>query len=137
MSNLGSAALVVLAAVSVLWTLLLILVMLELRHVSWRLQEFIRSLEMELKPAILEAREAVRNLGQVARGVSDATARLQRPLTALEEAGENIRVTTGVLRSVFGSRMIPVASLIAGLRAGAKALWHMQKGRHKGGKDHE
>jgi len=135
--NLGSVSLAVLAAVSLLWTLMLILVMVELRHLSWRLQEFIRSLEMELKPAIVEAREAIRNLTQVAHGVADTTTRLQRPLGALEEAGENIRITTGVLRSVFGSRMIPVAGLVAGLRTGLKVLWQLQKRRKRGGSEHE
>jgi hypothetical protein len=43
-------------------------------------------------------------------------------MAAVEEAGGNIRATTGVLRAVFGSRLIPVAGILAGVRAGIKML---------------
>ena len=48
MNGLAVASLVVLAVVSVLWNIMLVLVTSELRRASWRLQEFLRSLELEL-----------------------------------------------------------------------------------------
>jgi signal transduction histidine kinase len=122
MNTVGVAALVVLAVVSLLWTLLLIPALLELRRASWRLQEFIRTLELELRPTLQEARETVRAMTQAAQGVGEGAARLRGAMAAMEEAGGNLRATTGVLRAVFGSRLIPVASILAGVRAGIKAL---------------
>ena len=122
-NTLAVASLVVLAVVSVLWTVLLVAVLLELRRASWRLQEFIRILELDLRPVIQEAREGIRTAAKAAQGVADGTARLRGALAAVEEAGENLRATTGVIRAVFGSRLIPVAGVLAGIRAGVKTLW--------------
>lgn len=131
MNGLAVGSLVVLAAMSVLWTIVLVSVALELRRASWRLQEFIRSLELELKPSMLEARETVRNLSRAAQAAAEGTQRVQGTLAKLEEAGDNIRATTSVIRAVLGSRFIPAASLLVGVRAGVKALWKQYRGRRK------
>jgi uncharacterized protein YoxC len=123
MNTLGISALVVMAVVSLIWTAMLLLTLFEIRRASWRLQEFIRSLEMELRPLMQEARQAVKNVEQVAQGVAEGTAHLRGAFSAMQEAGENLRATTGVIRAVFGSRLIPAATLMAGLRAGLKMLW--------------
>ena len=122
MDTVGVAALVVLAVVSLLWTALLIPALLELRRAAWRLQEFIRTLELDLRPVIQEAREGVRTAAKAAQEVADGTARLRGTIAAVEQAGENIRMTSAAIRAVFGSRLIPIASLLAGLRAGVKFL---------------
>ena len=123
MNTLGISALVVMALVSLLWTALLLPVLFEMRRASWRLQEFIRSVEMELRPLIQEARQAIKNVEHAAEGVVGGVTHLRGAFSAIEEAGENLRATTGVIRAVFGSRLIPAATLLAGLRAGLKMLW--------------
>jgi len=130
-NTLAVASLVVLAVVSVLWTVLLVAVLLELRRASWRLQEFIRTLELDLRPVIQEAREGIRTGAKAAQGVADGTARLRGALAAVEEAGENLRATTGVIRAVFGSRLIPLAGVLAGVRAGVKTLWKRYERRRE------
>ena len=129
MDGLAVASLVVLAVVSVIWTVMLVSVGLELRRASWRVQEFIRSLELELKPTIQEAREAIRNLHRASQGVADGTERVRGALAKLEQAGENVRATTGSIRAVLGSGFIPAASLLAGVRAGTKMLWKLYSRR--------
>jgi sensor c-di-GMP phosphodiesterase-like protein len=123
MSPLAEAALVVLAVVGLVWTAVLLPVLLELRRASLRLQEFIRTFELELRPLVQEGREGLRSVNKAAQAVADNSARLTGAVAAMEQAGENLRVTTGAIRAVFGSRLIPVASMLAGVRAGLKALW--------------
>ena len=123
MNTVATAAVVVLAVVSLLWTLMLIPALLELRRAAWRMQEFIRTLELDLRPVIQEAREGVRTAAKAAQEVADGTARLRGTMAAIQEAGENLRMTTGTIRAVLGSRLIPVAGVLAGVRAGAKFLW--------------
>ena len=106
MNTVGAAALVVLAVVSLLWTALLIPALLELRRATWRLQEFIRTLELELRPTLQEAREGIRTVRQASQAVAEGAAHLRGAMAAMEEAGGNIRATTGVLRAVFGSRSL-------------------------------
>jgi hypothetical protein len=130
MNTLGISALVVMAVVSLLWTALLLAVLFELRRVSWRLQEFIRSVEMELRPLMQEARQVIKIVEHTAQGVGEGVTHLRGTFSALEETGENLRATTGVIRAVFGSRLIPAASVLAGLRAGLTMLWkHHQRRR--------
>ena len=123
MNGLAVASLVVLAVMSLLWTVVLIAVALEVRRASSRLQEFIRSVEMELKPTLQQAREAIRILNRAAQGAADSAERVRGALVTLEQAGENVRATTGKVRALLGSRLIPALSLLAGVRAGTKVLW--------------
>ena len=95
MDGLAVASLVVLAVASVIWTVALIATALELRRAAWRLQEFVRSVELELKPTIQEVREAIRMLDRAARGAADTTERVRGAFIKLEQAGENIRVSGG------------------------------------------
>ena len=131
MNGLAVASLVVLAVVSVLWTIMMVIVTSELRRASWRLQTFIRSLELELHPTIQQARETIRTLNRAGQGAADGMERVRDTLSKLEEAGDNIRATTGVVRSLFGSRFIPAASLLVGIRAGAKVLWKLYTRRRE------
>lgn len=131
MEALAAAALVVLAVVSVLWTVLLVPVLLEFRRASWRLQEFIRTLELDLRPVLQEAREGIRAMTKAAQGVADGSERLRGAMAAMEEAAENVRVTTGAFRAIFGSRLIPVASVLAGVRAGVRTLWKRYRQRRE------
>jgi len=123
MNTVATTALVILAVMSLLWTIMLVPALLELRRAAWRLQEFIRTLELDLRPVLQEARDGVRAATKAAQEVMDGTARLRGAMTAIEEAGENLRMTTGTIRAVFGSRLIPIAGLLAGVRAGTKFLW--------------
>lgn len=124
MNGLAVASLVVLAVTSVICTVALVAVALEVRRGSWRLQEFIRSVELELKPTVHEAREAIRTLNRAAQGAVESMERVRGALIKLEQAGENVRATTGNLRRALGLRFIPALSLLAGVRAGTKVLWN-------------
>jgi hypothetical protein len=131
MNGLAVTSLVVLAVLSTIWTVALIAIALEVRRASWRLQEFIRSVELELKPTMHEARDAIRTLHRAAQGAADSTERVRGALIKLEQAGENVRATTGKVRNLLGSRFIPALSLLAGVRAGTKVLWDLYTQRRK------
>jgi len=131
MNGLAVASLVVLAVVSVLWTVMMVIVTSELRRASGWLQAFIRSLELELKPTIQQTREAIRTLNRVAQGAAEGTARVQGTLATLDKVGDTIRATTRVVRSAVGSRWIPVAGLVAGVRVGANMLWKLSTQRRR------
>jgi uncharacterized protein YoxC len=123
MNTVATTALVVLAVVGLVWIIMLVPAVLEVRRAAWRLQEFIRTLELDLRPVIQEARDGVRAATKAAQEVANGTARLRGAMAAVEEAGENLRMTTGTIRAVFGSRLIPIAGVLAGVRAGVKFLW--------------
>lgn len=123
MNGLATAALVVLAAVSVLWTLVLLLLVGELRRTTQRVQAFLESVQAELTPTLADARQAIRAATQLTQDLGEVTPRLQATIGALEEVSENVRGATGAVRNLFGHRFIPVAGLVAGLRAGLRFAW--------------
>jgi uncharacterized protein YoxC len=132
--DVSTVALVILAGVSLLWTIGFILALVELRQLSQRIQTSLHALELEILPLARETREAVQRLNQVTQGVEKTNARLQDAVGAFREAGENVRITTEAVRAVFGSRLIPVAGALAAVRAGVKMLW---KRYARGGRRHE
>ena len=123
MDSVAVGALVVIAIILLLWTVMLIPALLEVRRAAWRLQELIRTLELELKPVLADARETLRAAARAAEDVAAGTARVRGTLGAFQRAGDNVLATTDTVRAVFGSRLIPVAALLAGMRGGAKFLW--------------
>ena len=131
MNGLAVASLVVLAVVSALWTIMLVIVTSELRRASWRLQTFVRSLELELHPTIQQAREAIHTLNRVVQGAADGMERVRGTLATLDKVGDTIRATTGVVRSGSGALLIPVAGLLAGVRGGANVLWKLNTQRRR------
>ncbi len=131
MESVGMVALAVLGGVSLLWTLGLLVALMEIRQLSQKIQESLRTLEMELVPLAREAREAIRRLNEVSLGFEASNAKLQGALGAFQHAGQNIQMTTEAVRAVFGSRLIPVAGVVAGVRAGVKLLWKTVRERRK------
>ncbi len=130
-AEVGAGALVVRAVLSLVWTILMVAVVLELRRTAVRLREFVRTVELDLRPVLLDAQATLRSANQVVQKVADNSVKVGHVVGALEEAGENIRMTTGVVRAVFGSRFIPVASLMAGVRAGVRLLWRRSTRRRE------
>jgi hypothetical protein len=131
MNGLVVGSLVTLAVMSVVWTIVLVAVALELRRTSWRLQEFVRSLELELKPTVQDAREAIRTLQRAAQGAADTTERVRGALLKLERVGEGVCGVTGTIRGLVGTPLIPAFSVLAGVRAGTKMLWTLYRARRK------
>ena len=131
MNGLAVASLVVLAVVSVLWTIMMVIVTSELRRASWRLQTFIRSLELELHPTIQQARGAIRTLNRSVQGAADGMEWVRGTLATLDKAGDTIRATTRVVRSGSGALLIPVAGFLAGVRVGANVLWKLNTQRRR------
>jgi uncharacterized protein YoxC len=123
MDSVGVGALVVIAVILLLWTVLLVPALLEVRRAAWRLQELIRTLELDLKPVLADARETLRAASRAAEDVAAGAARMRGTLGAFQKAGDNVLATTDTVRAVLGSRLIPVAVLLAGARGGARFLW--------------
>jgi hypothetical protein len=127
----SAAALWVLAAVGVVWTLVLLGLVGELKRTSQRLQDFLRGLEAELLPALTDVREAARAATRVLQDMGEVTPRLQAALGALEEAGDRVRGATGAMWNLFGHRFVPVAGILAGLRTGLRFAWRLYSKRRK------
>jgi len=131
MNTVATTALVVIAVMTLLWTVELLVALLLVRGAVLRMHEFVRMVELEFRPVILDVREILKTTSKITQEVADDTVRLRGVLTSVEDAGENLRVTTSTIRAVLGSRLIPIAGVLAGLRGGAKFLWKHYTRRRK------
>jgi uncharacterized protein YoxC len=128
-ATLIAAALVVLAVLGIVWTIVLASLVGELKRGSQRLDGVLQALQADLPSTLAEVREAARSVANVTQKVGEAAPHLQATLGALEEAGENVRGVTAAVRSVFGYRLIPVAGILAGLRTGLRYAWRIYRRR--------
>ncbi len=118
-----TVSLAVIAAMTLFWTLGLVVVLLLVRRLATRTQEFMRMVEFEIRPVMQDVRDMVRTASKLTTEVAHESLRLRGVMTSVEEAGENLRMTTNTIRAVFGSRLIPIAGMLAGMRGGVKYLW--------------
>ncbi len=122
-ANVGAGALVALVVLGLLGSIMLVPVLLELRRMTYRFEEFIRTMGLELRPVVREAQALLHTADKLAQAVEENGPKVGHAVIALEQAGEHIRTTAGVVRAIFGSRLIHLAGLTAGVRAGVRLLW--------------
>jgi hypothetical protein len=131
MSDLAVAALVVMAAVSLLWTVVLGVLTLEFFRLFRRGDELLRIVEVELRPVLQDVREVLRKAQTLADGAAESTERIRSTLARLQGTAENVRSATGRMRAAVTPRFLPAASLLAGVTTGAKVLWKLYRGRRR------
>ena len=125
----ADAALVVMAAVSLLWTIVLAVVTLELFRLFRRCDALLRVAEVELRPVLQDVREVLRKAQTVAESAAESTDRIRLTLARFQDTAEHVRHATGKVCSVVAPRFFPAASLLAGVTTGAKVLWKLYRGR--------
>jgi hypothetical protein len=128
-SSLVAAALVVLAVLGIVWTIVLASLVGELKRSAQRLDAVLQALHADVPSTLAEVREAARGLANVAQQLGEAAPHLRSAMGALQEAGENVRGATAAVRSVFGYRLIPAAGILAGLRTGLRYAWRIYRRR--------
>ncbi len=131
MSDLAVAALVVMAAVSLLWTVVLAVLTLEIFRLFRRGDELLRIVEVEVRPVLQDVREVLRKAQTLADGAAESTERIRSTLARLQGTADNVRSATGRVRAVVAPRFLPAASLVAGVTTGAKVLWKLYRGRRR------
>lgn len=128
-SSMAATALLILAGLGILWTIVLLSLLGELKRRSQRLEAVLAVVEAELPTTLTEIRDAARNVNRVAQDLGKATPHIAATLDALHQAGENVRGVTGTVRSLLGYRFIPVAGILAGLRTGLRYAWRRYRRR--------
>ncbi len=131
MSDLAVAALIVIAVVSVLWTIVLAVFTLELFRLFRRGDQVLRLAEIEIRPVLQDVREVLRKAQTLADGAAESTERIRSTLARFQDTAEHVRSATGRVRTVIAPRFLPAASLVAGVTTGAKVLWKLYRGRRR------
>lgn len=108
------AALGVIALTGLLVAAFLIPTLQQIRRAAQELQSLLKTLELELQPAMTDLKEAIRHLSTVSGEVSLSIEKVGGTVETIQKVGETIRV----VNSLLFPRLIVAVSFLKGLGAG-------------------
>jgi len=112
------AALGVIALTGLLVAAFLIPTLQQIRRTAQELQSLLKTLELELQPALIDLKEAIRHLNTVSGEVSRSLEKVGGTVEAIQKVGKTIRV----VNSLLSPRLIVAVSFLKGLGAGIGSL---------------
>jgi hypothetical protein len=115
----------------VVLVIVLIYVLLELRVATRKLEQFITTSEISLKPTFEELPGTIRSIRHIAENIATVTDDVKTLSGSVREVGENIRLTSGYIEGIAASSSVQVSGLKAGIRAGLNVLVNNLLTKHK------
>lgn len=97
-------------------------VLIQLRRTARQAEDFLRAIELELRPVMVEAKDAIRNLNRVSDQVNNGLGKVGGTIDAIAEAGQTVRDANQVVQQFIVPKLITSAAFTTGLRVGLKTL---------------
>lgn len=95
---------------------------LQIRRTARQAEEFLRIVELELRPALIDMKEVIRNLNRASEQVTGGMEKVSGTLEAIQEAGQTVRSANQVIRHVVMPKFITGAAVMTGVRVGLRTL---------------
>lgn len=96
--------------------------LVQLRRTARQAEDFLRLVELELRPALIELKEVIRSLNHVSDQVSGGMEKMGGTLEAIAEAGQTVRDANQLVQHFVFPKLITGAAFMTGLRVGLKTL---------------
>ena len=96
--------------------------LLQLRRTARQAEEFLRLVELEMRPALIDLKEAVRHLNRASETVTGGVEKVGGTLEAIQEVGKTVRIANDLVQQIVFPKLIFGAAFMSGLRAGLRAL---------------
>lgn len=112
-------------AIVVLFFLLvcsMIPVLVQLRRTARQAEDFLRLVELELRPVLVEVKDVMRNLNRASDQVADGLGKMGGTLDAIAEAGQTVRDVNQLAQQFVFPKLITGAAFTTGLRVGLRTL---------------
>ena len=103
--------------------------LLQLRRTARQAEEFLRLVELEMRPALIDLKEAVRHLNRASETVTEGVEKVGGTLEAIQEVGKTVRIANDLVQQIVFPKLITGAAFMTGLRAGLRALIARLMGR--------
>ncbi|PWB78310.1 MAG: hypothetical protein C3F08_08870 [Candidatus Methylomirabilota bacterium] len=97
-------------------------VLVQLRRTARQAEDFLRLVELELRPMLTEAKDVMRNLNRASDQVNDGLGKMSGTLDAVAEAGRTVRDVNHLVQQFVFPKLITGAAFATGLQAGLKTL---------------
>lgn len=114
-----------------LWSLVVLFLILvcgmvpafvQIRRTARQAEDFLRVVELELRPSLIEMKDVIRNLSRASDQVKDGIEKVGGTLEAIAEAGQTVRQGNQLIKHIVFPKLIAGAALMTGLRIGLRTL---------------
>ena len=96
--------------------------LLQLRRTARQAEDFLRVVELELRPALIDLKEVIRNLNRASDQVAGGIEKVGGTLEAIQETGQTVRYANQLIKHIVFPKLITGAALMTGLRVGVRTL---------------
>ncbi len=114
-----------------LWSLVVLFLLLvcgmvpafvQLRRTARQAEDFLRIVELELRPMLIDLKEVIRNLNRASDQVTGGIEKVGGTLEAIAEAGKTMRDANQLIQHIVFPKLITGAAFMTGLRVGLRTL---------------
>lgn len=112
-------------AIVVLFLLLvcgMIPALIQLRRTAKQAEDFLRLVELELRPTLIELKEVIGSLNRASDQVTGGMEKMGGTLEAIAEAGQTVRDANQLVQHFVFPKLITGAAFMTGLRVGLRTL---------------
>ena len=114
-----------------LWSLVVLFLLLvcgmvpalvQLRRTARQAEDFLRVVEIELRPMLIDLKDVIRNLNRASDQVTGGIKKVGGTLEAIAEAGKTVRDANQSIQHIVFPKLITGAAFMTGLRVGLRTL---------------
>lgn len=114
-----------------LWTLVVLFLVLvcgmvpavmQLGRTARQAEEFLKVVELELRPILIDLKDVIRNLNRASEQVTGGMEKVSGTLEAIQEAGQTVRSANRLIQHVMMPKLITSAAVMTGVRVGLRTL---------------
>jgi uncharacterized protein YoxC len=114
-----------------LWSLVVLFLLLvcgmipafvQIRRTARQAEEFLKIVQLELRPALIDMKEVIRNLNRASEQVTGGMEKVSGTLDAIAEAGRTVRSANQLIQHSVVPKLITSAAVMTGVRVGLRTL---------------
>jgi len=96
--------------------------LVQIRRTARQAEDFLRLVELELRPTLIELKEVIGNLNRASDQVAGGLKKMDGTLEAIAEVGQTVRDANQLVQHIVFPKLIGSAALMTGLRVGLRTL---------------
>ncbi len=114
-----------------LWSLVVLFLILvcgmvptfvQIRRTARQAEDFLRVIELELRPSLIEMKEVIRNFNRASDQVAGGIEKVGGTLEAIQKTGQTVRYANQLIQQIVFPKLITGAVVMTGLRVGLRTL---------------
>jgi uncharacterized protein YoxC len=97
-------------------------VLVQLRRTARQAEDFLRLVEPELRPTLIDLKEVIQSLNRASDQITGGMEKMGGTIETITEVGQTVRDANQLVQSIVFPKLITGAALMTGLRVGLRTL---------------